>query len=425
MRWRSHPTKRTRGTLLWMLSTKMLPPVGVLVPIYLLFRTAGLLDTQSGLVMIYALMNLPIVVWMLFTFYKEVPNEILEAGRMDGARTWSEVWFLLLPLTMPGVASTGLLSLILCWNEAFWSLNLTSAGAAPLTAFIASFSSPQGLFFAKLSAASTMAVAPILVFGWFSQRQLVQGLTFGRREVGSTYMATLTLHDLRKSYGSTEVIKGIDLAIADREFVVFVGPSGCGKSTLLRMIAGLEEITSGELQIDGKLVNQVGPADRGLAMVFQTYALYPHMTVRQNMGFALRLARVPKAERTRKVDDAARILQLEPYLDRRPKDLSGGQRQRVAIGRAIVRQPKVVPVRRAAVEPGCRAARPDADRVVASAPGTQRHHDLRHPRPDRGDDDGRQDRRAAGRPGRAGGIAARTLSSAGQPVRGRLHRLAA
>ncbi len=174
-----HPTKRTRGTLLWMLSTKMLPPVGVLVPIYLLFRTVGLLDTRSGLVMIYALMNLPIVVWMLFTFYKDVPGEILEAGRMDGARTWGEVWFLLLPLTLPGVASTGLLSLILCWNEAFWSLNLTSSSAAPLTAFIASFSSPEGLFFAKLSAASTMAVAPILVFGWFSQRQLVQGLTFG------------------------------------------------------------------------------------------------------------------------------------------------------------------------------------------------------------------------------------------------------
>ena len=174
-----HPTERTRGTLLWMLSTKMLPPVGVLVPIYLLFRSAGLLDSRSGLVAIYALMNLPIVVWMLFTFYKEVPNEILEAGRMDGARTASEVWYLLLPLTLPGVASTGLLSVILCWNEAFWSLNLTSAGAAPLTAFIASFSSPEGLFFAKLSAASTMAVAPILVFGWFSQRQLVQGLTFG------------------------------------------------------------------------------------------------------------------------------------------------------------------------------------------------------------------------------------------------------
>ena len=174
-----HPTRRTRGTLLWMLSTKMLPPVGVLVPIYLLFRTTHLLDTRTGLILIYALMNLPIVVWMLFTFYKEVPHEILEAGRMDGADTWAEVWHLLMPLTLPGVASTGLLSLILCWNEAFWSLNLTSSSAAPLTTFIASFSSPEGLFFAKLSAASTMAVAPILIFGWFSQKQLVQGLTFG------------------------------------------------------------------------------------------------------------------------------------------------------------------------------------------------------------------------------------------------------
>ncbi len=174
-----HPTQRTRGTLLWMLSTKMLPPVGVLVPIYLLFRSAGLLDTRIGLIGIYTLLNLPIVVWMLFTFYKEVPNEILEAGRMDGARVLGEVRHLLLPLTLPGLASTGLLSLILCWNEAFWSLNLTSTNAAPLTAFIASFSSPEGLFFAKLSAASTMAVAPILLFGWFSQRQLVRGLTFG------------------------------------------------------------------------------------------------------------------------------------------------------------------------------------------------------------------------------------------------------
>ena len=154
-------------------------------------------------------------------------------------------------------------------------------------------------------------------------------------------MATLTLRDLRKSYGPADVIKGISLDVLEREFVVFVGPSGCGKSTLLRMIAGLEDITSGELQIDGKRVNDVGPADRGLAMVFQSYALFPHMTVRQNMGFALRLARVPKAERDRKVNEAARILQLEPYLERRPKDLSGGQRQRVAIGRSIVRDPKV------------------------------------------------------------------------------------
>ena len=154
-------------------------------------------------------------------------------------------------------------------------------------------------------------------------------------------MSTVTLRGLRKSYGPVEAIKGIDLHIADREFTVFVGPSGCGKSTLLRMIAGLESITAGELQIDGKRANETGPADRGLAMVFQSYALYPHMTVRENMGFALRLARVPKGERNRKVEAAAAILQLGPYLDRTPKELSGGQRQRVAIGRSIVRQPKV------------------------------------------------------------------------------------
>ncbi len=154
-------------------------------------------------------------------------------------------------------------------------------------------------------------------------------------------MATLTLRGLRKAYGPVEAIKGVDLQVDDREFVVFVGPSGCGKSTLLRMIAGLEEITSGDLLIDGKRVNDVGPADRGLAMVFQSYALYPHMTVRQNMGFALRLAGVKRAERDRKVDEAARVLQLQSFLDRKPGQMSGGQRQRVAIGRAIVRNPKV------------------------------------------------------------------------------------
>jgi multiple sugar transport system ATP-binding protein len=154
-------------------------------------------------------------------------------------------------------------------------------------------------------------------------------------------MATVALKGVKKSYGDISIIKGVDLDIGDSEFVVFVGPSGCGKSTLLRMIAGLEEISEGELRIDGKVVNDVPPDARGLAMVFQSYALYPHMTVANNMGFALRLAGVPKAERNAKVADAARILQLEPLLQRKPGQLSGGQRQRVAIGRAIVRQPKV------------------------------------------------------------------------------------
>jgi multiple sugar transport system ATP-binding protein len=153
-------------------------------------------------------------------------------------------------------------------------------------------------------------------------------------------MATLELHQIRKSYGPVDVIKGVELTVHDREFVVFVGPSGCGKSTLLRMIAGLEEITSGELKIDGKRANEVPPDRRGLAMVFQSYALYPHMTVADNMALALRLAGVPKAERDAKVHKAAKILQLDPLLERKPRQLSGGQRQRVAIGRAIVREPK-------------------------------------------------------------------------------------
>jgi sorbitol/mannitol transport system permease protein len=174
-----YPTKRTRGTLLWMLSTKMLPSVGVLVPIYLFARNLGLLDTRTLLVVMYMLMNLPIVVWMLFTFFKEMPKAIIEACRIDGASQWQTMSLVLLPLVLPGIASTALLNVILSWNEAFWSLNLTAHNAAPLTAFIASFSAPQGLFWAKLSAASTMAIAPILVFGWFSQRQLVRGLTFG------------------------------------------------------------------------------------------------------------------------------------------------------------------------------------------------------------------------------------------------------
>ena len=173
------PAKRTKDLLMWMLSTKMMPPVGVLVPLYLIFRDLGLLDTRLGLTIILTLIDLPIIVWMLYTYFKEIPGEILEAARMDGADLWNEIVHVLTPMAVPGIASTLLLNVILAWNEAFWTLNLTAAKAAPLTAFIASYSSPEGLFYAKLSAASTMAIAPILILGWFSQKQLVRGLTFG------------------------------------------------------------------------------------------------------------------------------------------------------------------------------------------------------------------------------------------------------
>ena len=152
-------------------------------------------------------------------------------------------------------------------------------------------------------------------------------------------MGEIVLSQVKKSFGGVSIIQGIDLRIADGEFVVFVGPSGCGKSTLLRLIAGLEDVTSGSISIDGRDATDLPPARRGLAMVFQSYALYPHMSVRKNIAFPLRMAGVPAAEQERKVEAAARVLNLTPYLDRRPSQLSGGQRQRVAIGRAIVREP--------------------------------------------------------------------------------------
>ncbi|HTH99849.1 MAG TPA: carbohydrate ABC transporter permease [Acidisoma sp.] len=173
------PSRRTRGLLMWMLSTKMMPAVGVLVPIYLLFRDMHLLDTRTGMIGIYTLMNLPIVIWMLYSFFRDIPRDIVEAGFLDGATTLQQLLWLLLPLAAPGVAATILLNIVLCWNEAFWSINLTATHAAPLTAFIATFSSPEGLFWAKLSAASLLAVAPIMAMGLATQRHLVTGLTFG------------------------------------------------------------------------------------------------------------------------------------------------------------------------------------------------------------------------------------------------------
>jgi sorbitol/mannitol transport system permease protein len=172
-------SRRTRNILMWMLSTKMMPAVGALVPVYVMAQTAGLLDSLTALIVVFTLSNLPIMVWMLYSGFKDIPGDILEAARMDGASIWGEFKHVIRPLAMGSLASTGLLCLVMSWNEAFWSLNLGSAKAGTLATLIASYSSPEGLFWAKLSAASLMAIAPIVVVGWFSQKQLVQGLTFG------------------------------------------------------------------------------------------------------------------------------------------------------------------------------------------------------------------------------------------------------
>ena len=222
-------------------------------------------------------------------------------------------------------------------------------------------------------------------------------------------MGRIVLEKVTKCFGPVEVIPALDLAIEDGEFCVFVGPSGCGKSTLLRLIAGLEDVTSGKIVIDGEDATDIPPARRGLAMVFQSYALYPHMSVKRNIAFPLRMAKLDQAEIDKRVANAASVLNLTDYLDRRPGQLSGGQRQRVAIGRAIVREPAAFlfdePLSNldAALRVGMRLEISELPRAVED------HDDLRHPRSGRGDDHGRQDCCAERGPDRTDRLAARTV----------------
>lgn len=173
------PTRRSRGTLLWIVSTKMMPPVGVILPLFLIFKDLRLLDSLPGLILMYTTMNLPLVIWMMHSYFAEVPQEIMEAAKVDGANLWNEMRHIVLPLAVPGMASTALLAVIFAWNEVFFALNLTSSEAAPLSVFITSFKTSQGLFWAQMSAAATLTILPVLIFGWLAQRQLVRGLTMG------------------------------------------------------------------------------------------------------------------------------------------------------------------------------------------------------------------------------------------------------
>lgn len=174
-----YPTKRSEFTLSWLISTRMLPPVGIIVPMFIIFRDLGLRDTHLGLIIIYTAMNLPLVIWMMRSFFLDVPYEILEAGRIDGVTLWQEFRHIVIPLVMPGVFSTALLCLIFAWNEFFFAFNLSVTNAAPLSVYISSFKTAEGLFWAKMSAGATAAVLPVVIAGWFAQRQLVQGLTMG------------------------------------------------------------------------------------------------------------------------------------------------------------------------------------------------------------------------------------------------------
>ena len=239
-------------------------------------------------------------------------------------------------------------------------------------------------------------------------------------------MASVTYRNAERTYPGAEhpAVSDLNIDIGDGEFMVFVGPSGCGKSTSLRMLAGLEDVTAGDILIGDRSVAHVPPKDRDIAMVFQNYALYPHMTVADNMAFALKVAGVGKAERIARVNEAADLLDLREYLQRKPKALSGGQRQRVAMGRAIVRQPQVFLHGRAALQSRCQTSGFDPDADCRPAAATRRHHRLRHPRSGRGDDHGRPRRGPQGRRPATGRHPTRAVPNAREPVRRRLHRIA-
>ena len=238
-------------------------------------------------------------------------------------------------------------------------------------------------------------------------------------------MAAVTFDEVGKVYADgTRAVSSMSLEIRDGEFMVLVGPSGCGKTTALRMVAGLESISEGAVRIGDRIVNNLPARDRDIAMVFQSYALYPHLTVYDNIAFSLRLRKMSKDEIDRRVREAADVLGLTEFLERKPRALSGGQRQRVAMGRAIVRAAAGLPDGRAALEPRREAARAHARGDRRPPDRARRHDDLRHARPGRGDDDGRPRRGHAQGRAAAGRAAAGALRASRQPLRRRLHRLA-
>ncbi len=326
------------------LAVAMFPPISIVGSLFDMWRSVGLFDTWLGLIIPYMTFTLPLAIYTMSAFFREIPWELEQAAQVDGATPFQAFTKVIVPLAAPGVFTTAILVFIFAWNDFLFANTLTSTDAARTVpaalAFFtgaSQFEDPTG----AIAAAAVVVTIPIIILVLIFQRRIVAGPHRRRRQgIRRPPMADITLENITKRYpDGYEAVKDMNLTIEDGEFVILVGPSGCGKSTALRMIAGLEDITDGELKIGGQVVNQKAPKDRDIAMVFQNYALYPHMTVRENMGFALKLRGVDKAEIDKKVEEAAGILDLTAHLDRKPANLSGGQRQRVAMGRAIVRDP--------------------------------------------------------------------------------------
>ncbi len=327
------------------LAIAMFPPISTVGPLFDMWRALGLYDTWPGLIIPYLTFSLPLAIYVLVAFFREIPWELEQAAQVDGATPFQAFTKVIVPLAAPGVFTAAILVFIFAWNDFLFAISLTSSDASRTVPAALAFFTGESSFTAADREhrrrrgggdGADHRLRPLLPAPNRRRPHLRR-----RQGIRSNAMAEIVLDGVTKVFADGyEAVKDMDLDIADGEFMILVGPSGCGKSTALRMIAGLEDISSGELKIGGEQVNDRAPKDRDIAMVFQNYALYPHMTVRENMGFALKLAGADKEEIDRKVEDAAKTLDLTQHLDRRPANLSGGQRQRVAMGRAIVRDPK-------------------------------------------------------------------------------------
>ena len=332
----------------------MLPQQTVLIPLYATLRTLHLLDTKIGLIIVHGVYGMPAQILILRGFMTAIPSEIEKAARIEGATDFEVFWKVILPLSVPGIIVGYSLNFIAIWKEFVFGLVFLNHEAefpgdgrhAEVEQRPLHFSvQPSGRRPRHLPDPDRDPFHPVLPQA--HERKLCrrrQGLIDRQNRHASDtvkHMAKVSFMNVAKHYGSNVVIPDLNLEIADGEFAVLVGPSGCGKTTTLQMVAGLETISSGTLLIGDKDVTDVPPKDRDIAMVFQSYALFPHLDIRNNIAFGLKIRRMPKSEIDDQVKSVAERLRIEGFLDRLPKALSGGQRQRVALARALVRRPGV------------------------------------------------------------------------------------
>ena len=317
----------------------MVPLESTVVPLYYDLRDLGLTDTYAALIFPQVGVSVAFGTFWMRAFFRSVPRSLVEAARLDGSSSWSTLWRVVLPVGRPAVLTMMVLVFMWTWNEFLLALVMVSdedLRTAPLG--LAFFSGRNTTDFALLAAGSVIVATPVVVALRLPPAPLHPRHAQRSRE---GLMAGVSFESVSKRFDAVEAVRELTLSAADGEFLVLVGPSGSGKTTALRMLAGLESVTDGEIRIGERVVNRVAPRERDIAMVFQDYALYPQMTVYDNLAFGLRRRKAPKEQIDAQVRRAAGALELDALLDRRPRQLSGGQQQRVALGRALVRDPQV------------------------------------------------------------------------------------